>query len=176
MPSIHETAYPRLKASVTARDLAEIYTPAPEEVTLATSLTRSETARACFVLLCKTFQRLGYFVYVQEVPEPIVTHITPHLGIPLPAAQRQAYDISGTRRRHVTVIRDYLHVLPYGPEAQTVLEQTIRDAAPTKEELADLPTTMRTADAGRGQPGTLSSGGRRVGGSRSSAARSAPHH
>ena len=25
MPSIHETAYPRLKASVTVRDLAEIY-------------------------------------------------------------------------------------------------------------------------------------------------------
>jgi hypothetical protein len=77
-------------------------------------------------------------VSVQEVPEPIVTQITTHLGMTLPVAQRQAYDISGTRRRHVTVMRDYLHVLPYGPEAQTGLEQTIRDAAPTKEELADL--------------------------------------
>jgi hypothetical protein len=25
MPSIHETAYPRLKAAITARDLAEVY-------------------------------------------------------------------------------------------------------------------------------------------------------
>ena len=96
MANIHETAYPRLKASVTARDLTEVYTPTPEEVTLATSLTRSDTARACFVLLFKTFQRLGYFVYLQEVPETIVTHITASLGIPLPTSERQAY---GTRVR-----------------------------------------------------------------------------
>ena len=51
MPSIHETAYPRLKAAVAARDLAEIYTPTPAEVTLATSVTQSEPAQACFVLL-----------------------------------------------------------------------------------------------------------------------------
>ena len=41
MPSIHDTAYPRLKASVTTRDLAEVYTPTPEERTLAAELTRS---------------------------------------------------------------------------------------------------------------------------------------
>jgi hypothetical protein len=61
VPGIHETAYPRLKASVTARDLMEISTPTPEECAFAVSLTRRETARACFVLLLKTFQRLGYF-------------------------------------------------------------------------------------------------------------------
>src|SRR5262245_47139859 len=76
MPSMHETAYPRLKASVTAHDLAEVYTPTPEEITLAASLTRSETAQACFVLLLKTFQRLGYFIYLHDVPDTIVTHIT----------------------------------------------------------------------------------------------------
>jgi len=27
MPSVHDTAYPRLKAAVTVRDLAEGYTP-----------------------------------------------------------------------------------------------------------------------------------------------------
>jgi hypothetical protein len=110
VPSIHETADPRLKASVTARDVAEVYTPTAEEVTLATWLTRSETARACFILLFKTFQRLGYFVYVHEVPDAIVTHVTAHLGIDLSTHERQAYDSSGTRRRHVSAIRDYLHI------------------------------------------------------------------
>jgi hypothetical protein len=138
VPSLHETAYPRLKASVTARDLTEVYTPTPEEVTLATLLTRSETARACFVLFLKTFQRLGYFVYVQEVPDTIVTHITAHLGVDLPVHERQAYDRSGTRRRHVSAIRDYLQITAYGLDAQAVLEQTLRDAAQTKEDLADL--------------------------------------
>src|SRR5687768_176176 len=83
VPGIHETAYPRLKASVTARDLLEIYTPTPEECAFAASLTRSETARACVVLLLKTFQRLGYFVYVQDVPSVIVSHITAQLGAAL---------------------------------------------------------------------------------------------
>jgi hypothetical protein len=102
MPSIHETAYPRLKAAITARDLAEVYTPTPEEMTLAASLAGSEIAQACLVLLLKTFQRLGYFVYLHDVPDPIVTHITAHLGVTLPPAERHAYDRSGTRRRHVT--------------------------------------------------------------------------
>jgi hypothetical protein len=100
MPSIHETAYPRLKASVTARDLVEIYTPMPEEIAFAASLTRSETARACVVLLLKTFQRLGYFVYAHDVPAVIVTHITAHLGVVLPPHELHAYDSSGARRRH----------------------------------------------------------------------------
>jgi hypothetical protein len=108
MPSMHETAYPRLKAAVTARDLAEVYTPTPEVMTLAASLTGSETAQACCVLLLKTFQRLGYFVYLHEVPAPVVTHITAHLGATLPRAELYAYDRSGTRRRHVTAIREYL--------------------------------------------------------------------
>jgi hypothetical protein len=37
MPSIHETAYPRLKATVTACDLIEVSTPTLEKVALATS-------------------------------------------------------------------------------------------------------------------------------------------
>ncbi len=129
MPSIHETAYPRLKAAVTARDLAEVYTPTPEERTLAASLTGSETAQACCVLLLKTFQRLGYFAYLHDVPDPIGTHITALLGTTLPRAELYAYDRSGTRRRHMTAIREHLQVNPYNQDAQKLLDTTIRDAA-----------------------------------------------
>ena len=75
MPSIHDTAYPRLKASVTARDLAEIYTPTHQEQALAATLTPSSTGQIGFLILLKTFQRLGYFVPVQAVPQSIVEHI-----------------------------------------------------------------------------------------------------
>jgi len=126
VPGIHETAYPRLKASVTARDLMEVYTPTPEECAFAASLTRRETARACFAPLLKTFQRLGYFVYLQDVPAVIVTHITAHLGVVLSPHELHAYERSGARRRHVAAIRDYLHVKPYKQEAQEVLDRSIR--------------------------------------------------
>jgi hypothetical protein len=66
MPSIPDTAYPRLKASVPPRDLAEVYTPTPKEQTLAAELTRSPTASVWFLIRLKTFQRRGYFVYARE--------------------------------------------------------------------------------------------------------------
>jgi hypothetical protein len=138
MPSVHETAYPRLKAAVIARDLAEVYIPTLEEMTLAAALTGSETAQACFVLLLKTFQRLGYFIYLHDVPDVIVTHIMAYLGATLPRAELDAYDRSGSRRRHVAAIRAYLQVKPYGQDAYTVLDTIIHDAAQTKEDLADL--------------------------------------
>ena len=38
MPHPHETAYPRLKNTVTDAELAEIYTPTAEELTFADSI------------------------------------------------------------------------------------------------------------------------------------------
>jgi Domain of unknown function (DUF4158) len=107
-------------------------------VTLATLLTRSATARACFIRRFKTFQRRGAFVDGHAVPDALVTHVTAHLGIALPAHERQADDRSGTRRRHVSAMRDSLHITAYGPDAHAALEQTLRDTAQTTEDLADL--------------------------------------
>ena len=62
MPTLQETAYPRLKSHVSARDLAAIYTPTADELALAAQATRGAVAYLGFLILFKTFQRLGYFV------------------------------------------------------------------------------------------------------------------
>jgi hypothetical protein len=136
--TIHETAYPRLKASITPRDLEEVYIPTPEELAQATSHTRNDTTRACYVLLLKTFQRLGYFVYLNDVPATIVHYLADYLDVTFQPGDLHWYDASGTRRRHVASIRTYLQVQPFDQVAQAVLEQTIREAAQTKEDLADI--------------------------------------
>ena len=82
MPSIHDTAYPRLKASIPARDLTDIYTPTHEEQALAATLTPNRTGQVGFLILLKTFQRLGYFVPVYTVPPSIVEHIAAQMGLP----------------------------------------------------------------------------------------------
>jgi hypothetical protein len=51
----HETAYPRLKNTVTEAELAEIYTPTPEEIAFAEAHTQSETAKVGILLSLKTF-------------------------------------------------------------------------------------------------------------------------
>ena len=139
MPSIHETAYPRLKSSVTTKELSEIYTPTADELALTGKVARGSKARLCFLLLLKTFQRLGYFAQLRDVPLPIINHLTACLGEPEQSPVKlSAYDESGTRRRHVPVIRQYLNVRPYDKEAQEMLTNAVREAAQTKEDLADM--------------------------------------
>ena len=100
MPSLHDTAYPRLKSSVAERDLAEVYTPTLEELALAHRVTRGSNAKLSFLVLMKTFQRLGYFPALREVPAVIVKHIAHSLADTSENIDLIAYDEAGTRRRH----------------------------------------------------------------------------
>jgi TnpA family transposase len=138
MPAIHETAYPRLKEGVTPTELAEVYTPTAEEHALAISTSPRPGARLGFLILLKTFQRLGYFVLVGEVPPPIVRHVAGCLGLDPSPDDLLRYDQSGTRRRHIPIIRAFLNVRPYDSAARTLIAAVVRAAALTKEDLADL--------------------------------------
>ena len=132
MPSVHETAYPRLKASVSPKDLREIYTPSNKEHELAKSVSRGFTARVSFLVVLKTFQRLGYYVPIAEVPIQIIRHVGEAcggLGFELDVA---SYDDSGTRRRHVAAIRKYVDVRQFDANARAVLSRSIRDAPKRK--------------------------------------------
>lgn len=138
MPTIQETAYPRLKSSVAARDLAAIYTPVADELALAAQVTRGAVAYLGFLLLFKTFQRLGYFVLVSQVPSDIIEHVAALTGTRTVIAELPNYDVSGTRSRHIPLIRQTLQVQPYGKEARHAMLLAMSEAAKTKEHLADL--------------------------------------
>lgn len=71
MSSLHETAYPRLKAEVSDQELAEIYTPSAQERSFARKHGRTPAARGALLILLKTVQRLGYFVHLIAVPNPL---------------------------------------------------------------------------------------------------------
>ena len=63
-----DTAYPRFKSRLTQAELEQFYTPTDEELTFCANATRLPTTQLDFVVLLKTFQRLGYFVLSNEVP------------------------------------------------------------------------------------------------------------
>ncbi len=75
MPGISDTAYPRLKPSPSAKELDEVYTPNLFECGWVEQRTREPVPRIGLLVLLKTFQRLGYFVMVNEVPKPILQHV-----------------------------------------------------------------------------------------------------
>jgi hypothetical protein len=138
VPSIAETAYPRLKNQISTKELLEVYTPTEHELKLADRQTKGAVAKLGFLVLLKTFQRLGYFILVKNVPTSIIKHIAGYIKIYEVPQKLDSYDSSGTRWRHLTLIRDYLKIKPYGVSARRVIVKSIAEAARTKNDLADL--------------------------------------
>jgi hypothetical protein len=108
VPTVAETAYPRLKNQIREKELTEIYTPTFEELNLASQHTRKGATKLGFLVLLKTFQRLGYFVAPTTIPNAIVKHIANCSALACPPDILKSYDTSGTRWRHIIIIRDYL--------------------------------------------------------------------
>lgn len=64
MTLIEHTAYPRLKRTLTPKELDQIYTPTPAELLLARRTAKGPVATLSFLVHLKVFQRLGYAVFV----------------------------------------------------------------------------------------------------------------
>ena len=75
MLSPSDTAYPLLKENPTGRELEELFTPNLLELGFAGENTRQAIPRLGLLLLLKSFQKLGYFVRLAEIPPPIVLHV-----------------------------------------------------------------------------------------------------
>jgi hypothetical protein len=139
VPSVRETAYPRLKSRYLQRELNEIYTPNPEELLWAGQNTRGDVAHLGLLILLKISQRLGYFVPLTEIPEAIIRHIAQFAGISLiPAEDWNKYHESGTHKRHRALIRDYLGIRFFDREAREVMFNAMTDVAVIKDGPADL--------------------------------------
>jgi hypothetical protein len=138
MTVTERTAYPRFKRSLTAKDLAEVYTPTPQERFLAHRSTKGSLAEFGFLVLLKTYQRLGRFLPLSEVPFSIRDHIAKTVDPSLYASDLNTYDTSGTRQRHIPLIRAAQQLKPYDPAAQTCMLKAMVPVARTKEDLADL--------------------------------------
>ncbi len=138
MTVIERTAYPRFKRVLTAKDLADIYTPTPQERFLAHRSTKGSVSELGFLVLLKTYQRLGYFPPMGDVPSSIIEHLAKIVNPTLHTADLATYDTSGTRFRHIPLIRTAQHMQPYNRTARTCFLKAMLEAAKTKEDLADL--------------------------------------
>jgi TnpA family transposase len=138
LPSAHDTAYPRLKSSLSEKELNEIYTPTAEEFDLAHSVAHNTAMRIAFLVLLKTFQRLGYFLPLHKVPRQIAEHISLIYGVHYGAMEWEAYDGSGSRHRHIARIREHLAVKSFDERGQKILSTIIQQGALLREDLVDI--------------------------------------
>jgi TnpA family transposase len=133
-----DTAYPRFKTRLTPTELEQFYTPTDEELAFCANVTRLPTTQLGFVVLLKTFQRLGYFVPSNEVPQTIIEHIAVVINRRFDREELHNYDQSKVRYNHLMVVRRFLDVKPFSAEGKTLLRTTLSEAALTKEDVADI--------------------------------------
>ncbi len=136
MASIERTAYPRFKRSPLAKELEALYTPTDDELSFANALARKAQPRFGLLLLLKSFQRLGYFPSMEEIPPAIVQHVRTASGID--AEVLPNYAELRTLYRHHQAIRERLGVSAWGEDGLRVASEAMSTAAKVMDNPADL--------------------------------------
>jgi hypothetical protein len=136
-----DTAYPILKESPTGRELQELFTPNLLELGFARENTRQPVPRLGLLLLLKSFQKLGYFVRLAEIPPPIALHIAKAVGWNQVPDGLSAYDASTARFRHMALVRSYMGVTPFADAARKLMLRICLASSRVREDLADIVNT-----------------------------------
>ena len=112
MTAIERTAYPQFKARPTLKTLHEVYTPTPSEIQWARSHARFPTNVLTLTVLLKSFQRLGYFPALADIPSGIIEHVRSSLDV---SKRIKLTPATSSLYRFEKQIRTRLGVTSYGP-------------------------------------------------------------
>ncbi|MFC8095412.1 DUF4158 domain-containing protein [Streptomyces sp. NPDC057301] len=136
MASVERTAYPRFKRTMTSRELHQAFTPGTAEVIWARGKARSPEHLLALVVLLKSYQKLGYFPDLDDVPKLVVEHVRGLLELGDEVEPR--HDSTRTAARQRDFVRERLGVR-YDPEqARQVAAAALYEAVQTKDNPADL--------------------------------------
>ena len=136
MTSIERTAYPRFKRYYTPNELKNIYTPTTEDKLFATEYTRNDNNYLNLLVALKSFQRLGYFPKLNQIPLSIINHIKKILS--LSKELTIEYVNPRTYHRHQHLIREKIKVKKFDNKAQEYLEIKVKEKAYLMGNPADL--------------------------------------
>ncbi len=136
MTAIERTAYPRFKRNPTRRELEEIYSPTANELAWVHDNAREDVHRLHLLLWLKSFQRLGYFPNIADIPTSVVEHVRSYLQ--LDDELRPDYGQDRTLYRHHQAVRDYLQVQPFDESARRSIAAIVRQSALVMDNPADL--------------------------------------
>ena len=131
MPVIADTAYPRLSSNPTDEELGA-FTPSEDEISFALRHTRQPGTRLALLIYLKTFQRLGYFVQMADVPAAITAHIAASAKLTSVEAVIADYDDTSYRTRLMKLVRDFAGVSGYDRMARSIAVRAIINAARTQ--------------------------------------------
>lgn len=139
MSAAYETAYPRFKSDVTNRELDEVYTPTPDELHFVRQRARSPQERLLLMIQLKACQRLGYFIKVSDIPNPIYAHISKKSQLTgISKTQLNQLEKSGARHRMRQLIRKRLNIQAFDEQGAQLIATISASTAETLQELTDI--------------------------------------
>ena len=135
MISIERTAYPRLEERVAIDELFHLYTPSEQDLEFTKLHVKKKANYQSFLVLFKSFRKLGYFPNLSEVPSVITEHIGKALGLeyfPILSLDNK------TLKLYQKLIREYIGVKEYDGESNRLLTLTITENIHYRNDPVDL--------------------------------------
>jgi histone H3/H4 len=114
------------------------FTPNLFELRFAEEWTREAVPRIGLLVLLKTFQHLGYFVKMADVPGSIIRCIANAAGYPDTPHGLTEYDASTVRFRHLDLVRSWLGITAHDRTARRAMVKACVDISRVREDLADI--------------------------------------
>ncbi len=136
MTSIERTAYPRFKRLITARELHLFFSPGLEEAQWAAGRTESDEHQLALLLMLKSYQRMGCFPKLGEVPDMVADFVRRALN--LPEGTRATHASGRSAEQHRALVRQRVGVRYDAARARELARETIRAEAESKNNPADL--------------------------------------
>ncbi|MFI2458089.1 DUF4158 domain-containing protein [Streptomyces sp. NPDC019539] len=136
MTSIERTAYPRFKRLITAHELHLFFSPTRDELRWAADATDGDEHLLALLLMLKSYQRMGCFPALEDVPEQVVEFV--RRQVELPEGTLPLYRAERTAKHHRGLVRKKVGVKYDQGEARKIVERSIRKEAAAKNRPADL--------------------------------------
>ncbi|MCX5158037.1 Tn3 family transposase [Streptomyces sp. NBC_00264] len=136
MTSIERTAYPRFKRLITAHELYLFFSPTRDELQWAADATDGDEHLLALLLMLKSYQRMGCFPALEDVPEQVVEFV--RRQVELSEGTLPLYRAERTAKHHRGLVRKKVGVKYDQGEARRIAERSIRKEAAAKNRPADL--------------------------------------
>ncbi len=137
MTAITRTAYPRFGQQYTRQELTEFFTPTQEEIDFTRQVTPANdlTQQLPLMILLKSFQKLGYLPFVDDVPIQVQEFVAAKLewehGEIKPPPRM-------TRTRLRQAIYEHLKIKPFRNGGKEAVEEISQQIAASMSDPADL--------------------------------------
>ena len=139
MISITKTAYPRFKRIYSEEELEQYFQPSEVELQFISKHTKKDALKLTLLTMLKSHQHLGYLPHIPTVPKSLRRYLAGCLGLSPDLELIEPGDNNlSTFNRYRRVIRGHLGIFPWTDEATNTVKATIKKAALSMSNPADL--------------------------------------